>query len=124
MKTEKTFKSGGGFTFIEIMITVMILGIVVAIAIPHFMKSRKRAHMNTCISNLRQINSAKTQASFNTTDFCNSEILFGPSCYIRVTPACPLTKSSYSINNGDSFPTCPNYTADIDYPHIMPAEMY
>jgi type II secretory pathway pseudopilin PulG len=106
------------------MITIMILGIVVAIAIPHFMKSRKRAHMNTCIANLRQIHSAKTQASFNTTDYSNPGILFGPSCYIKVTPVCPLTKGSYGIGDGDLFPTCPNYTTDLEYPHIMPAEMY
>jgi prepilin-type N-terminal cleavage/methylation domain-containing protein len=124
MKPKQTYKKCGGFTFIEIMVTIAILGIVVSIAIPQFMKSRKRAHMNTCISNLRQINSAKTQASFNTTDFCNSDILFGPSCYIKVTPVCPFNKNSYSINIGDSFPTCPNYTADVDFPHIMPAEMY
>lgn len=124
MKPKQTYKQCGGFTFIEIMVTIAILGIVVSIAIPHYMKSRKRGHMNTCIANLRQINSAKTQASFNTTDFCNSEVLFGPMCYIKVTPCCPLSKATYTLGNGDEFPSCPNYTADVEYPHIMPAEMY
>jgi prepilin-type N-terminal cleavage/methylation domain-containing protein len=124
MKKKSKHSSHAGFTFIEVMVTVAILGIVVAIALPAFMRSRKRGHMNTCIANLRQIHSAKVQASFARTDYNDPVILFGPSGYIKVTPVCPLTKGSYSVNEGDEFPTCPNASVDPEYPHVMPALNY
>lgn len=80
--------------------------------------------MNTCIANLRQIYSAKTQASFITTAFSDPTVLFGASAYIKVTPVCPLSKGSYSVNNADELPSCPNFSYDTEYPHVMPAENY
>src|SRR5881227_2810389 len=50
-----------GFTLIEIMITVCIIGLIVGIALPAFMKSRTQARKQVCIENLAQIESAKQQ---------------------------------------------------------------
>ena len=59
MKTLTTRKSG--FTLVEIMIVVAIIGLLAAIAIPNFVKARDKAQKNACIANLKQIDSATEQ---------------------------------------------------------------
>jgi prepilin-type N-terminal cleavage/methylation domain-containing protein len=53
-----------GFTLVEIMIVVAIIGLLASIAIPNFVHSRQVAQMNACISNLRCIDNAKQQWAF------------------------------------------------------------
>ena len=56
----KTFRKTG-FTLVEIMIVTVIVGLLAAMAISNFLHARSLAQMNTCIDNLRLINSAKQQ---------------------------------------------------------------
>jgi prepilin-type N-terminal cleavage/methylation domain-containing protein len=59
MKVQKSKKNG--FTLVEIMIVVAIIGLLAAIAIPNFVKARTTSQQNACINNLRQIDGAKQQ---------------------------------------------------------------
>lgn len=59
MKIKQSRKQG--FTLVEIMIVVAIIGLLAAIAIPNFVKARTTAQKNACINNLRQIDGAKEQ---------------------------------------------------------------
>jgi prepilin-type N-terminal cleavage/methylation domain-containing protein len=59
MKYKHTGKAG--FTLVEIMIVVAIIGLLAAMAIPNFVHAQQVARTNTCISNLRYIDGAKQQ---------------------------------------------------------------
>ena len=60
MKALKTNRKSG-FTLVEIMIVVAIIGLLAAIAIPNFVRARQTSQTNACINNLRIIDAAKQQ---------------------------------------------------------------
>jgi prepilin-type N-terminal cleavage/methylation domain-containing protein len=63
MKMEQKMKNTNkaGFTLVEIMIVVAIIGLLAAIGIPSFQKARDNARTKACINNLRVIDGAKEQ---------------------------------------------------------------
>jgi prepilin-type N-terminal cleavage/methylation domain-containing protein len=56
----------GGFTLVEIMIVVAIIALLAAIAVPNFLRSRKRSQATQVLEDLRQIDSAIDQYAIET----------------------------------------------------------
>ena len=98
----------GGFTLVEIMIVVAIIGLLAGIAIPSVMKARTNSQRNACISNLRVIDGAKEQWAFaNKKQSGARSSKSGVNAYIKggVTPKCPGA-GSYRYGSVGIEPAC------------------
>jgi prepilin-type N-terminal cleavage/methylation domain-containing protein len=105
-----------GFTLVEIMIVVAIIGLLAAIAIPNYVHARLRAQRTVCINNLRQIDGAKQQWALEYrggTSATPTEDNLRP--YLGrgagTLPNCPADASasfgtSYGINDLQTAPVC------------------
>lgn len=88
----------GGFTLIEIMIVVLIIAVLLAIAIPNFMRAREASRAKSCCSNLRQIETAKEQWAMDNKAANGDDVTdtLWPD-YIKAEPVCP-SGGTYTIN--------------------------
>ncbi len=103
-------KKSRGFTLVEIMIVVLIIGILLAIAVPNFIKARESSRTKTCIANLRQIEAAKEQWAMEekktSTDTPTDTDLAGSDKYIKVWPECPSGGNYDAIGDVGTAPAC------------------
>src|SRR5689334_16943477 len=102
-------KARHGFTLVEIMIVVLIIGILLAIAVPNFIRARESSRAKSCVSNLKQIDSAKEQWAMDnkktSADTPATTDLYGTTKYVKSTPACPAS-GTYTINAVGTAPAC------------------
>ena len=82
--------SKSGFTLVEIMIVVAIIGLLAVIAIPSFMKARTTSQKNACINNLRQVEAAKEQWALETKQSTGATVVSTAiEALLKAPPVCP-----------------------------------
>ena len=110
MKIQTSRKAG--FTLVEIMIVVAIIGLLAAIAIPNFIKARATSQKNACINNLRQVDGAIQQWALE-----NKKVSTDSVTAADVTPflgrggtgefpTCPAGGPAYVLATVTDKPTC------------------
>ena len=101
-------KNTAGFTLVEIMIVVAIIGLLAAIAVPNFVQARTNARRGACVNNLRLIDAAKEQYALeNNKDSTTTPATGDVTTYLKSgnMPVCPST-GSYTVNAIGTNPTC------------------
>ena len=72
---NKLNKRRGGFTLVEIMIVVAIIALLAAIAVPGFLRARKRSQASRVINDLRLIDSAVDQYAIENNKASGNQVL-------------------------------------------------
>lgn len=108
------------FTLVEIMIVILIIAILLAVAVPQFIKARTQSWQKTCGTNLRAIDNAKEIFAGDNKLNNGDPVVAGDlwPTYIRggAFPSCP-GGGVYTIGNIGETPTC-NYAGAL--PHALP----
>lgn len=108
MSPARAAAGKSGFTLIEILVVVVIIGVLLAIAVPNFIQARELSRTKACVTNLREIDSAKERWAMDNRAAagtrCTSTDLAPP--YLLRFPQCSATNAPYTVGSIGTAPTC------------------
>jgi prepilin-type N-terminal cleavage/methylation domain-containing protein len=111
---NKLNKRRGGFTLVEIMIVVAIIALLAAIAVPGFLRARKRSQASRIINDLRLIDSAVDQYAIETNKKSGDKVdITDWTNYLKkgtnlFASGNDILGASYGIQTVDSLPKVPS----------------
>ena len=109
-------KRRGGFTLVEIMIVVAIIALLAAIAVPGFLRARKRSQASRILNDLRLIDSAVDQYAIETNKASGNVVAVADwTNYMKKnsviwTTGNDLFNQAYGTQTVDSLPRVPTTT--------------
>lgn len=102
-KMMKMFKKGEkGFSLVELMVVIVIIGVLIAIAIPVYRNTTEKAELRACHANQRMIEGAASQYAMNEEiDIEDVNDIYVLNDYFSDgVPKCPTSGVAYSITGG------------------------
>jgi prepilin-type N-terminal cleavage/methylation domain-containing protein len=115
---NKLARRHAGFTLVEIMIVVAIIALLAAIAVPGFLRARKRSQASKILNDLRMIDSAVDQYAIETSKSTGSTVAVTDwTNYVKKDSALyasgnDLFGNSYGVQTVDSLPKVPTNAWD------------
>ena len=118
----KLNRKHAGFTLVEIMIVVAIIALLAAIAVPGFLRARKRSQASKILNDLRMIDAAVDQYAIETNRTSGNQVLVADwTNYVKknsilYNTGADLFGNSYGVQTVDTIPQVPSadYTALSD----------
>jgi prepilin-type N-terminal cleavage/methylation domain-containing protein len=113
-----------GFTLVEIMIVITIIGLLAGIALPAWFRARTTANASTCVGQLRQIEQATQDWALECKKGENSAVEYSDiQPYLKGRVICPAGGSSftdsYQVTTVSERPQCLQVT-NGNHPHVLP----
>jgi prepilin-type N-terminal cleavage/methylation domain-containing protein len=107
-------KGERAFTLVEIMVVVLIVGMLLAIALPNFVNSRSQSRYQAVVASLKQIDIGKQQFAMDK-ELTNGTVVNNATdltpTYVKNWPSGPLPNSDYEANPIGTAPTYNGYSA-------------